>query len=153
MSLFQQLADFFAGTQKPARSEEDEHPLLPRVALLLEAATYDDDFAREEKNHISMLLQETYGIQEDEVDPLLEMAAIKSHDATDLHELTRDLSNSLSPDERTELMIELWTVVLADGSLHKNEDLFVRKMQKLLRLDRSVWIQAKLTAKQRLGVS
>jgi len=151
MSLFQQLVGFFSGNDV-SELKEPEHPLLPRLALLLEAATYDDEFAREEKTKIAHLLCDVYGIQETEVDPLLEMAAEKSRKATDLHELTRDLSNSLSLEERAELMCELWMVVLADGVIHPNEDLFVRKMQKLLRMDRSAWIEAKLEAKKRLDL-
>lgn len=149
MSLFQQLVGFFSGNPVQ-EDQEPEHPLLPRAALLLEAATYDDDFAQEEREKIAGLLQNIYGVEAHEVEPLLKLAAEKSHGATDLYDLTRELSNNLSLEERFELMCELWMVVLADGVVHKNEELFVRKMQKLLRMDHSAWIKAKLQAGERL---
>ncbi len=150
MSLFQQLVGFFAGEGTDKKVDEEEHPCLPRVVLLLEAATYDDDFAQVEREKIKWLLVHRYGIEKDDVAPLLELAAEKSQTATDLFELTRELSKLLSIQDRTELMYEIWQVILADGHIHKNEELFARKMQKLLRLDHSAWIRARLRAKEDL---
>jgi len=149
MSLFRQLATFFSSGECVAEPGE-EHPLLQRVALLLEAAAYDDEFSPEERRKITSLLTVDYGLAAEEITPLLAMAKAKTEAATDLYDLSRDLRKSLSGEDRSELMYQLWQVILADGVIHPNEDLFARKMQKLLRLDMPTWVQARSRARARL---
>lgn len=149
MSIFDQVKRFW-GNLEPQPSEREpvpEHPQLARIVLLVEAATYDDHFADEEQGLIHRLLTGKYGVLESDIESLMALARDKRDSLADIYSVTRELNKALTIDQKIELMTEIWQVILADHQIDKQEDLFARKMQKLLRLDAEVWIGAKLEAK------
>ena len=113
----------------------------------MEAASSDEEFAAEERNLIDTLLTHKYGLNEAEIEDLLKLAHDKRQAHTDLWSVVREVNNRLSREERIDLMTELWQVLYADQRLDAHEEHFARKMKKLLRLDHSDWLAAKLKAR------
>ena len=145
MSLFSILKDLFATEETP---QEAQHPQLSRVVLLLEAAIYDADFAAVERQTIETILSTHYDMTAAEAHELIELAAEHRERFPDIHAFTRELAR-LPIEQRRVLMEEIWQVIYADEKIEATEELYARKMQKLLRLDHSEWI----AAKQRVAMS
>lgn len=146
MNLFRQLLEFFQSPESPDTSTESQHQLI-RATLLLQAACYDSQEDPREKACIQSILKEKYGLTGDQVEALMAAARQKADRSVDLFSLTRAANHSMSTEERVELMKEIWQVIMADGQIAGAEDQFAGKMQQLLRLDRSDWLQAKMDAK------
>jgi uncharacterized tellurite resistance protein B-like protein len=145
MSLFTLVKDWLSGKQP--RESDEEHPLLPRVVLLLEAAVYDHHLAEEELAWIKVLLTEKHGLDEGETDALLDLARERRDDFPDIHSFTRKMVGEMAIEERVDLMKEIWQVIYADDHLDQHEEHFARKMQTLLRIDHKDWIAAKIEAR------
>ena len=147
MNLFNGLKGFFS------ESEPDippEHPMIPHIVLLIEAATYDDDFAPEEGAMIRAIMEEKYLIKAEELEELMALCRRKRERVPDIYPFTRQINAKLSNRDRFELMCDIWQVILADDHIDANEEHFARKLQKLLRLDHPTWIEAKLEARKRM---
>ena len=148
MSLFQKIRRLL---QSPSSADEPEDPLMARVVLLLEAATYDHVFAPEERALIVHLLEDHYGLDPEEARETLALAAAERDRFPDIQSFTRRLIPHMSNPEREQLMMELWLVIYADDKLDPNEEHFARKMLTLLRLDRTQWLAAKQAAQDYLA--
>ena len=148
MALFDTLKSFFAqeDTTAPAPSED---PLTQRVVLLLETAGADFRAAPEEAAAIEKLLITRYDLSAEETGELIALARKRLEDMGDIYTVTRALTKVMSPEERLELMTEIWEIIFADGRLDAEEEHFARKMGKLLHLDHPTWISAKLAARER----
>lgn len=112
------------------------------MILLLEAAIYDADFADVERQTILDILCDHYEMTPEEAEHLIEVAGQHRERFADIHTFTREIAR-LEPEDRLEVMYQIWQVVYADEKLEAMEEHYARKMQKLLRLDHSQWIAAK----------
>ncbi len=148
LTLLDEIKKFFA---QPEKALEPEHPQLNRAVILLETAIYDQEFADEERAMIEGLLRDKYGVPDHELDGLLKLAWAKRDQFPDIHAFTRLANDRMSPEEKKELMVEIWQIILADDRVDQHEEHFARKMQKLLRLDHPTWIACKFEAKARSG--
>lgn len=152
MSLFETLKQFFSAPGgSDAAHSGDRDPLMLRVVLLLEAVGAKQEFAETERAVIQGLLRNRYGLSDGEIHDLIAMAAEHHHEAADVYLFSRELSGAMGPEQRKLLMTEIWDVIFADGVVDEDEELFARKMQKMLRLDHPTWIETKLAAKNAAG--
>ena len=149
MALFDMLKNFFA-PESPAvaETEAENDPLVIRVILLLETATYDSEFAAEEREAIERLLRQRYQLSQEETAELMGLARQRREAVPDIYQFTRKLAGAMDPSARQQSMTEIWEIIFADGRVEAEEEHFARKMQKLLRLDHPTWIAAKQAARQ-----
>lgn len=145
MNLFANLKRLFSAEQ-PTPQHED--PLTLRVALLLEAATFDEHFAPEEDRCIRRLLHDGYGLSESETEEVFRLARVKRLESPDVFAITRGVNQLLTPAQKEVLMREIWQVLYADGHISPEEDVLAGRLKNLLRLDTSVWQKTKLEAKK-----
>ncbi|MDJ0838462.1 MAG: TerB family tellurite resistance protein [Acidobacteriota bacterium] len=147
MALFDAIKNFFTPeTPEPEKATQGD-PMVIRVILLLETATYDSEFAPEERAAIERLLGERYELSDQEIHELLALARSRREAVPDIYSFTRELANAMSAPERMQMMTEIWQIIFADGRVDAEEEHFARKMQKLLRLDHPTWIEAKIAAR------
>lgn len=145
MQIFKVLSQFF---QTSAPEEKPDVHLL-RAIMLLEAAHLDQDFAEEEKGLILKILNEKYGLTLEEVSQLQTLAEKRRSESHDLFMFTRKINDHMNKEEKIELLVEIWQVVLADGVVTKYEDHMMSRLKNLLRLDQEDWVLAQRAAKQR----
>ena len=102
----------------PSSATGDEHETELQVAaaaLLVEAATMDDQFDEAEQSQIEALLKSRFGLSQDESEDLLARAHGRIAESSQLFGFTRVVNQGFSAEERIELIEMLWQVVYADG--------------------------------------
>ena len=106
--------------------------ILAMAALLLEVAASDDDLSNDEQNCIMRILQNHFDLTELAAKDIIAEAHDDRVHATDLHTFTRVLTSELDQEERQDIILAIWKVILADDIIETGEDNLVRKICYLL---------------------
>ena len=146
--------DIFGGKKKekgepPAEPPEasQEQINMACAALLLEVAEADYADDPEETRTIISALETHLSLKHSEVQTLLEKAKAETPGATDLFPYTHLLNQNLDHEDKCAILTAMWRVAFADGNIDKYEELLIRRVQDLLRLDHSDFIAAKQAAR------
>lgn len=134
----------FADTDA-ASSEDDMR--LACAALMVEVATIDNQFSESESEALITVLKSQFQLSESEAKALVTFAETARHDATSLHEFTKEVNESCTQDEKFELIKGMWSVAYADGHLDKYEEHIIRRAADLIHVGHSDFIRAKLAVK------
>lgn len=102
------------------------------AALMIEAATMDDQFDGAERQKISDLVRNRFELSGEEAAEILALAEAKVEDSVQVYGFTRVLKDAFEHEERVEMMEMLWQVVYADGELHDMEASLMRRVAGLL---------------------
>jgi len=105
---------------------------LAAACLLIEAATLDGYYGEKEQAAIDNLLQDKFGLNDEEARTLNELAAMEHSEANQLLNFTRIIKDHYSLEERVDLIEMVWEVVYADGELHDYEANLLRRLGGLL---------------------
>ncbi|WP_316975768.1 tellurite resistance TerB family protein [Shumkonia mesophila] len=105
---------------------------LAAAALLVEAASLDDDFDDSERRTIAAVLESRFGLAPDEVETLIGRASSAVAESAQLYGFTRTLKDRLQPEERVRVIEMLWEVACADGEVDSYESGLVRRVAGLL---------------------
>jgi uncharacterized tellurite resistance protein B-like protein len=128
-------------------SDDSERIRVATCAILLEVAEYDEDFSPVERQTIKAILERRFGLSDAEAEELIETSARKRRESRGLRTFTHFVNENYSEDDRKRIMEAAWEVIYADDKLNSYEDHFVHRLAKLLRLEHSDLIEAKLKAK------
>jgi len=96
---------------------------------------------------LSTVLKSQFQLSESEAKALVTFAETARHDATSLHEFTKEVNESCTQDEKFELIKGMWSVAYADGHLDKYEEHIIRRAADLIHVGHSDFIRAKLAVK------
>ncbi len=141
---------FLTGRTPDVEAKPSDDPERIRVAtcvILLEVAEYDEDFSPVERKTIESILKKRFGLSEAEAAELIETSARERGKSHGLRTFTHFINENYSEDERKRIMEAAWEVIYADETLNGYEDHFVHRLAKLLRLEHSDLIEAKLKVK------
>ncbi len=116
---------------KHRRHDVDELHLAA-AALLVEAACLDEDFDASERARIGPLVQDRFGLNEEETQTLIETAEREVEDTNQILHFTRAIKDGFDPDERVAMIEMLWEVAFADGKLHDYEANLLRRIGGLI---------------------
>ncbi len=130
--------------------DEDERLRVGTCVILLEVAEYDDEFSPAERESIETILKKRFDLSDEETRELIEASARERRESHGLRLFTHQINENYSEDERKKIMEAAWLVIYADDTLNRYEDYFIHRLAKLLRLDHSDLIEAKLAAKAKL---
>lgn len=119
---------------------------LASAALMIEISLADDHIHEEERRVIKKLLSSNFNLEQNEIDELIELAEDEVDHAVSLYEFTRLLNDSLSMQEKVNIIENLWHVAYADSVIDKYEEYYIRKVADLLYISHSNYIQSKLKA-------
>lgn len=122
------------------------------AALLVEAAQMDADFDAAERTKILDLVCTRFELTEAEAESLVELAAQRVADSSQLYSFTRVVKDSFDHKERVDLMEMLWEVVYADGTLHDLEANLMRRIAGLIYVSDRESGAARKRALNRLGL-
>jgi len=140
---------------KSELSKEDRELRLKTATcvILLEAATADENFSDQEQRKILDILKARYNMTDDEVEELIEKSERERADSTDLWYFTNLINENMDNEEKYSLMELVWEVIYSDGTLDKFENYVARKLQNMLNLDHSTFIELKMKVKNEITAS
>ncbi len=115
---------------QPATGKDKLH--VAAAALLVEAARLDDDFDDQEWTTIRTLVQNRFGLNQEEAEALVEEAEREVEVAVELYTFARIVKDRFDQAERVQLIEMLWEVVYADGTLHHYEANLLRRIAGLI---------------------
>ncbi len=144
------LKKFFAESQPERVVEQADHETRIRVAtcaVLVEMANADDEFTKDERDHIIEVLRDRFDLNQDEARELIEIAEEELRGSIDIYGFTKTIKQGYSEKERIKVLEEIWKLVYTDGELSGHEDSLAHKLSFLLGFTHKQMIDAKLKAK------
>lgn len=117
------------------------------AALLLEIAGVDDEFTDEERQVIIKVMKDHFGITSAEVEEILEATDEELNKRIDLYYFTNQINEHFDTEQKIAIIEMVWKVIYTDRHLNGHEDSLVHRFAKLLRLQHSQLIEAKLRVK------
>lgn len=143
------LARLFAKIQVPAREAEQQPTAeLAAAVLLFEVAWADHRISAVELETVRASLTRVFGIDEATVDELVADSRSQHEDSVGMHRFTRALVDAWTPEQRFDLVVQLWRLAYCDAVVDKYEDAAIRKIADLLYVSHSRFIAAKRKAKR-----
>ncbi len=141
------------GGTAPAAAGHDAGELrLAAAALLIEAARLDGRFDEVERERITKLVRQRFGLSDAEAVRLFAEAEKAAEDANELYRFTRVIKDRFDHGERVELIEMLWNVVYADGVLHDFEANLLRRITGLIYVSDRESGSARKRILERLGI-
>ncbi len=143
MLLFSDIKKVFL-QQQPV--EESMTSQLASVALLVEIMRVDGELKQQEKKYLFDFVKQQYGLEQQKVKELIQLANIRLEQATDYYQFTSTLNQQLSINEKIDLVSRLWKMANVDQHIDAHEEHVIRKLADLLHLRHSEYIRAKNAA-------
>ena len=133
--LFAKLTAIF-DAQPSAEAVTTHDPIaVAMAALMIQLARADGHYEEAERAEILAALDARFG----DGAALLAAGEAAEETALDSHQFTRLVKDAYAPEERGELLEDLWEVVLADGDRDANENALMRQFGALLHVpDRDI---------------
>ncbi len=151
--------DLFSGPKSEGDSPEPEKKEDPSkkiqiatCALFLEVANSDDNFTKEEKEEIFIIMKDTFALDKTEVEELIKLSEEQVKKSVSLYEFTDVINNGFSREDKFQVLKNLWRLIFIDEELHHYEDYFIRKISSNLKLSHQDMIAAKLSVKTEMGL-
>jgi len=117
---------------------------IAAAVLLVEVARSDQNFSDAERQAVLGSVQRNFGLSPAEAQELLTLAESESQDAHDLYQFTSKIDATFPPEQKVQLIEELWRAAYSDSVLHAHEEHLIRRVADLLHLSHSQFIAAKL---------
>lgn len=133
--------------EKVTPDDIEHRQRLAAAALLFEVSRCDFEVDDQEQQHIEQIVREKFGLSEEEVQSLVQLAQAEAEDASSLYGFTSLINQHWSLEQRIELVKLMWQVAYADGKIDDHEHHLMRKIQRLLYIPHKRFIGAKIQAK------
>jgi uncharacterized tellurite resistance protein B-like protein len=153
--MFDHLSKIFGGDGSPQiegrnteNNSEKKKLQIATCAIFLEMAKSDENCTEEESKQIVSIMQKTFNLEKEFVDELIDLAKTRIKQSISIYEFTGIINTNFTPDEKFELMKNLWRLIYTDQKLDKYEDQLVKKLGKMLHLEHKDVIAAKLMVKK-----
>ncbi|MCJ7554405.1 MAG: TerB family tellurite resistance protein [Ignavibacteriaceae bacterium] len=136
---------------KPNKSEAKKLEVAT-CALFVEMAKADGEFSEDERKKIVKAMKETFDLENEFVNDLIELSEQKIKESISIYEFTSTINDNFSKEDKFELMKNLWKLIYIDEKLNMYEDHLVKKIGGMLNLDHKKIIEAKLIVKEEKGL-
>lgn len=128
---------------------DTEHDIqVATAALLVEVAASDDKFAPEEKDAIIRNLRSYFELTKEEVEDIIEAGKEQLARRLDLYYFAQQINRHFDRAQKIAVIEMVWRVIYSDDHLSGHEDHLAHRFARLLRLDHSELIAAKLRVKK-----
>ena len=144
------IRDFFSSRLEiPEADSSGPDPLaLATAALMMEVSRADTGIDEAERVRIRTLLHEQFGLPDEDLDQLQQLAEAEVEEATDLFQFTGLVNSHYGQPERIALLRKMWAVARADGHIDDFEEHLIRRVAGLLHVRHRDFIGAKLDSRQ-----
>lgn len=133
--MLDRVLDFLSGRDAPALAHAQAKPddlEMAVAALLIEAARMDNDFDAAERAAIERMLADKFDLAAADARDLIRQADAAVQTSTQVFPFTRQICESISPEDRTQIIEMMWKVAYADGVLDPYEDMLLRRIAGLI---------------------
>lgn len=151
LAIKQFFEDKLSVNAEQATQQNDKKIELATAALMFELMRTDSRIDTREKETLTLVLSETFALEQDSLRELLSMAEAAATQATSLFEFTSLINESYSYEQRVQLVENLWRVAFADHKLDRYEEHMIRKVGDLIHIKHSDFIRTKLKVKEALN--
>jgi len=117
------------------------------AALLAEMVRIDRDVTAEEQAIAQRAIRDKFGLTAAEATELLRLADEEVNRATDYYQFTSLINREFTQQQKARVIELLWQVAYADDELSAHELHLMRKVAGLLHIPDSVYIAAKMRAR------
>jgi uncharacterized tellurite resistance protein B-like protein len=149
MSFWEQIFGGQSGQSDRGRSTGPELPVAV-AAVLLHVGMADFDFTAEERERTATMLVDYLGFPAENILAIMDEAARQLREKTDIYTFTSRINQALALEERIPIMEMVWAVIFTDRRLEGNEDQVAHNISRLLGLDHSQMIAAKIKIRNEL---
>jgi uncharacterized tellurite resistance protein B-like protein len=145
--MLNEIKSFFGGStqEKPPESEVVLASLFVRVAKI------DNEYAVIEKKFIDKLLMKRFLISNEAAQDIRKKAEILEQDTTDTVQLTKLIKSKIPFEQRKDLAVDLWSLILTDNIRSEEENSFMRLCVKLIGINDVESALARNEAKSKLN--
>lgn len=142
------ISNLFAPRNTDAAAQNDER--LPLAVLMVRLARTDSEYVLEERAEIELNLADRFGMSQIDARKLVDEAEQIEAEHRDNVEYTRQIKDVVPHDTRAEIMVLMWSLVLADGTRDNEENGFLRLITALLGLSDQESAFARQRAQEKL---
>ncbi len=135
---------FGDATDMPEEACSSDRMSLATCVILLEIAGADNEFSPEECERIIEILRKRFDLVQEDAEELIRAAQDSRNQSFDLWKYTNQINSCCTPAEKCSIIEEVWRIIYSDGALDAHEDYLVHKLARLLNLDHSQLIEAKM---------
>jgi len=149
--MLRTLKDLFDAIISPASpgGTAGPHSLeLATAVLLVEVMRAEPQLGAAERVAVVAALQRKFGLPQDELDRLVELAGEVARTASDFHQFTSVINDRFGQPEKIRIVEAMWEIAYADGHLDAHENHLIARVAGLLHVTHGDYIAAKLHAKQ-----
>jgi uncharacterized tellurite resistance protein B-like protein len=122
------------------------------AALLVEAASMDGDFDKNERQSILALIKSHFSLSDAESEVLVEQAAEVVGQSGQLYNFTRVVKDRYDGNQRIQIIEMLWEVAFADGNVDQFESNLISRVAGLLYVSDRDRGDARKRVMTRLGI-
>ena len=112
---------------------DHDNDLLNVACLMIHAARIDENYTDNEKKIIKKTLTKLNNSNED-IDKLILEAEKKEADSSHIQEFTKNIK-SMNKDNKIEIIKNIWSIILSDGTSDIFEENLMRRLSGLLYID------------------
>ena len=131
-----------------APQHTDKKVELTCIALLIELSKVDQSIDDRELDTIRDIAIRKFGISDEKVDEIIELAKEESEQATSLYQFTDLVNTQYSDDLKYQLILSMWKVAFSDGEIDKYEEHLIRKISDLIYVPHVKFMEAKFNAQK-----
>lgn len=154
--MFKRLATFFSPDgaepgdgQNAVSADPDERLRVAAAALMVEAAIIDGQYHDKERVVIHRILRETFDLDDNETQALMDGAEVAVIESAQLYKFTRVIAETLDNEDRVAVVEMLWDVAFADGRIDDYEAALARRVAGLLHISDRDHAEARKRARER----
>jgi uncharacterized tellurite resistance protein B-like protein len=138
-------------TESSLESASLEHSLqLATAALLIEMTRADFKVEEREQRIVGEAVRHAFGLTPDETAELIRLADEEARQSVSIYDFTRLIDRGFTLDQKKHIVELLWQVAFSDAEIEKHEEHLLRKIAKLIHVQHSDFIDAKLRAREAL---
>lgn len=123
---------------------------LATAALLFELLKTDSHIDERETQALRAVLKRTFTLDDAALDEIVALAEAETHQATSLYEFTSLINRDYDPQQKIELIANMWRLAFADHVLDKYEEGLIRRTADLIHVSHSDFIRSKLAVREEL---
>ena len=127
---------------------EEKRLQIATCALLIEIAKADSEFTEDERKKIISVMKNTFNLEKDYADELLELSEEKIKESISIYEFSTTINQNFSKEEKFRLLENLWRLIYIDETLNAHEDHLIKKIGNTLNMEHKNIIAAKLIVKE-----
>ena len=150
--LMQFVKDSLGEHAEKPEGDHDEAIRVATAVVLLDVAYADEAMGRDEEARVVDHLRSAFDLDDDDARELMTLADQIRRETIDHWQMTSQIRNATTFDDRMEIVRAMWRIVYADGHFHQYEAYLVRKLSDLLGIEHRRMIEAKMAVRSQLGI-